>query len=63
MDVERGASLRIGTPRRIADLPPNISWMAAMPDQQKFVAIVPERAGPGSVTVVQNWRAALEKKP
>ena len=30
-----------------------------MPDGQKFIAIVPEQVGPGSVTVVQNWRAAL----
>lgn len=35
---------------------------SAMPDRQKFVAMVPERAGPGSVTMVQNWRAALGKK-
>ena len=33
-----------------------------MPDRQKFIAIVPEQVGPGSVTIVSNWRAALVKK-
>ena len=30
-----------------------------MPDRQRFLALVPERTGPGSITIVQNWRAAL----
>jgi Tol biopolymer transport system component len=62
VDLEPGATLRVGTPRQIANLPPDVTWMDAMPDRQRFVAIVPERAGPGSVTVVQNWRAALAKE-
>jgi serine/threonine protein kinase len=62
VDVEPGATLRVGTPKQIAILPPNVTWMSAMPDRQKFIAIVPERAGPGSVTVVQNWHAALGKR-
>jgi hypothetical protein len=36
--------------------------MDAMPNRQKFLVIAPERIGIGSVTVVQNWRAALEGK-
>ncbi len=32
-----------------------------MPDRQKFITILPEQGGPGSVSVVQNWRAALAK--
>jgi Tol biopolymer transport system component len=62
VDVESGATLRVGTPRQVATLPPNVIAVDAMPDRQKFLAIVPERAGPGSVTVVRNWRAALGKK-
>jgi serine/threonine protein kinase len=62
VELEAGAELRVGTPRQIANLPPDVAWMDATPDRQKFIAIVPERAGPGSVTVVQNWRAALARK-
>jgi Tol biopolymer transport system component len=60
-DVEPGDSLRIGTPRQIATFPPNIMWMDAAPDRQRFLAIAPERTGPGSLTIVQNWRAALRQ--
>jgi Tol biopolymer transport system component len=60
-DVEPGDTLRIGTPRRIATFPPNIMWMDATPDRQRFLAITPERTGPGSLTIVQNWRAALRQ--
>jgi hypothetical protein len=34
----------------------------AMPDGQRFLVLVPEQTGTGSITVVQNWRAALEEK-
>ncbi len=61
VDVEPGATLRVGTPKQIATFPPSIVWMDAMPDRQRFLAIAPERTGIGSVTVVQHWRAALEK--
>jgi Tol biopolymer transport system component len=62
VDVQPGATLRLGAPKQIATLPPNISSVSAMPDLQKFLVIVPERAGPGSVTIVGNWRSALEKR-
>ncbi len=61
-DLEPGDTLRPGTPIQLATLPPNIVWMDAMPDRQRFLAIVPERSGPGAITIVRNWRAALEKK-
>jgi len=61
VDVEPGAALSAGTAKQIATLPPNVVSMSAMPDRQKFLAIVPERAGPGSVTIVRNWRAALSR--
>ena len=62
MDVEPGPTLRVGTPRQIATLPPDIVYMTAAPDRQRFLAILPERSGTGSVTVVQNWRAALQRR-
>jgi Tol biopolymer transport system component len=61
VDVEPGAAIRFGTPAKIATLPVDIVGIDAMPDRQKFLAIVPERAGAGSVTVVQNWLLALGK--
>jgi hypothetical protein len=36
-------------------------WMDAAPDRQRFLAIAPERTGPGSLTIVQNWQAALRQ--
>ncbi|HXG72897.1 MAG TPA: protein kinase [Gemmatimonadaceae bacterium] len=62
VDVEPGPTLRVGTPRQIATLPPDIVFMTAAPDRQRFLAILPERSGTGSVTVVQNWRAALQRR-
>ena len=59
-DVEPGPTFRAGAPKQIAALPPNVLWVDAMPDRQKFIAVVPEQVGRGSVTVVQNWRAALK---
>ncbi len=61
VDVEPGATFRASPPKRIATLPPGIVWVDAMPDRQRFLALAPERTGIGSVTVVQHWRAALDK--
>jgi hypothetical protein len=52
----------VSTPVQIAQLPPNILAVDAMPDRQRFLALAPERTGTGSITVVQNWRTALEKR-
>jgi hypothetical protein len=48
-----------GTPKQIAALPPDIMFVAMMPDETRFLALSPERTGGGSMTIVQNWRAAL----
>ena len=50
-------ALVVGAPRKFATLPPDLVWLAAMPDLKRFIAIAPERTGTGSVTVVRNWRA------
>jgi len=61
-DVEPGDTLRVGTPRVSATLPSGMVWLDAMPDRQRWLALFPENAGAGTVTVVQNWMAALDKK-
>ncbi len=62
VDVEPGATPRLGTPKLAANLPGGLVWLDAMPDRQRWLALVAEREGIGSVTVVQNWRAALGPK-
>ena len=59
-DVEP-ATLQVGTPRVGATLPAGLIAVDAMPDRLRWLALVPETAGPGTVTVVQNWMAALKK--
>jgi hypothetical protein len=59
---EAGPSTKVGTPVALAVMPPNLLWMDATPDRQKFLVLLPERTGAGSITVVQNWRAALDGK-
>ena len=54
-----GATMAGGTPKQIAALPPDIMFVAMMPDETRFLALSPERTGGGSITIVQNWRAAL----
>jgi Tol biopolymer transport system component len=56
-----GATMGAGTPRQIATLPPDIIFAAMMPDESRFLVLSPERTGSGSITVVQNWRAALRR--
>jgi Tol biopolymer transport system component len=60
-DVEPGDPLKVGTPRVLASLPPGVIAIDAMPDRQKWLALVPENTGAGTVTVVQNWMAGLKK--
>ena len=56
VDVTPGATIGIGTPRRLATLPPDIIAIDAMPDRQKFLVLVPEHSGAGSITIVRNWQ-------
>ena len=61
-DVAPGATLTVSPPTRAGQLPANIVAVDMMPDGSRFLALIPERTGTGSVTIVHNWRAALEKK-
>ncbi|HXT71588.1 MAG TPA: protein kinase [Vicinamibacterales bacterium] len=61
-DVKPGTVANVGPPRQLCQLPGDIVSFTATPDLQRLLAISPERSGTGSATVVQNWRAALNKK-
>lgn len=61
-EVGAGDTLRVGVPKVIGTIPANTIAADAMPDGRRILAIVPDREGPGSVTVVQNWSAALLPK-
>jgi Tol biopolymer transport system component len=62
VDVDSGPELMVGSPKAVGMFPPGSVRPQAMPDGQRFLALVPEQAGTGSLTIVQNWRAALEEK-
>jgi len=61
VDVSAGATFTAGTPSLVARLTSEVVAMDAAPDQQRFLALVPERSGTGSMTVVFNWRATLDR--
>jgi hypothetical protein len=61
VDVTDGDATKVSTPRLVATFPKGIVWIDAMPDRRRFLALLPERTGTGTVTVVQNWMAALKK--
>jgi Tol biopolymer transport system component len=62
-DVTRvpSAGSGVGTPTQVGLFPPDIMSVDATPDRQRFLALSRERTGAGSITLVQNWRAALDK--
>ena len=51
----------VGQPVKLGTLPAGTINLDAMPDRKKFLALVPDRVGVGSITVVQNWAAGLGK--
>ncbi len=59
VDLQPGETLGVGTSAQFARLPADIVSVDAMPDRERFLAIAPERTGTGSISIVQNWRAAL----
>jgi hypothetical protein len=50
---------RIGTPEQLAALPAGVLAMDLAADGKRLLALVPENAGFGAITVVQSWTAAL----
>ena len=61
-DVVAGTQFSVHNTLKIATLPPGILSIDMTPDRTRVLAITPERIGIGSVTVVQNWRQALQKR-
>jgi Tol biopolymer transport system component len=62
VDVDLGATTpHVGVPQQIGTFSPSLVTMDLAPDNQRFLAIVPEHAGVATVTIVQSWRAALTK--
>jgi len=60
-DLALGDPPSVGVPRVLATLPPGLIALDAMPDRKRFLALVPESTGAGSITVVQNWLAGVGK--
>jgi Tol biopolymer transport system component len=60
VDVEAGETLRVSAPRVKTRLPPGIVALDAMPDRKRWVALVRDSTAAGSLTVVQNWTAAVK---
>jgi Tol biopolymer transport system component len=53
---------KIGAPVQLATFPSALVEMDLAPDGRRFLALVPEQAGLGAVTVVERWQAALRAK-
>jgi len=61
VDIEPGQTIRPGTPRPVATFPARVQSISAMPDRTRFLLVEPERAGGGSITVVQHALAGLRR--
>ncbi len=55
VDVQPGPVIGLGTPVRTGVFPFSGQAIAFEPKSQRLLALVPERASTGSVTIVQNW--------
>jgi Tol biopolymer transport system component len=55
--VTAGATNQVTDPVKIGTFPSGIVSLDAAPDRKRFLVITPERLGPGSITIVQNWLA------
>ena len=61
IDLDSGTPT--GSPQQLGTFPAALTSMDFDQTTQRFLALVPERAGVGAVTVVQSWRAALRPTP
>ena len=61
VDVTPGATFGVETPKQVGTFAASILAMDATPDRLRFLAVSPEPRGVGSATIVQNWRAAVDK--
>jgi serine/threonine protein kinase len=61
MDLRSGTP--IGAPQQLGTFPASLTSMDFDHTTHRFLALVPERAGVGGITVVQAWRSALRATP
>ncbi len=61
VDIEPGTTIRPGTPRPIATFPAGLQSISATPDRTRFLVLEPERAGGGSITIVQHALSGLRR--
>ena len=59
----RSDTPQIGTPQQLGTFPAELAGMDFESTSQRLLAIVPERAGIGAITIVQSWRSALRVNP
>jgi Tol biopolymer transport system component len=59
--VRSDAAFTAGAPVLVARLPQDTIAGDVAPDGQRFLVLLPERSGTGSITVVQNWPSAVTK--
>ena len=63
MDIEPGTDFRIGTPKVMATVRPQVITMTWTADLQRALTIVPESgAAAWSLTFVRPWTAAIERR-
>lgn len=62
VDFTPGVAPKIGAPQRLFTLP-DASFAGDFDSRtNRYLTLLPERVGAGSVTIVQNWITALDKK-
>ena len=61
MDLRSGTPT--GAPQQLGTFPASLTSMDYDHKTQRFLALVPERAGIGAITIVQSWRPALRVTP
>ncbi|MEO5894462.1 MAG: protein kinase [Vicinamibacterales bacterium] len=60
-DVQPGAQLRVGTPRRLMALPRNAVALDISPDFQRVLVSVPADGAASNIVVVTDWLSGLTK--
>ena len=64
VDVTGSSPLQFGPPRLVGTLPDGLIAASATADHKRLLAAVPaDRGGVTSLTLVNNWRAALARQP